>query len=256
MNRATVGGALVLLAGTAFADDSNCTADQYKRFSYTDPIPVMQGDILTTVSELLACKVSFPDQVLVFSRQGEALGEVRGFVAEDQILEQHNAASAAYLVMTHTETGENLAARIADLNLDFRAPDHLTLTAQTNSLSLFRYNPGPSSSEPGIMGPQVESLVPSLDDQWALTMVNMNAGLRGDPLQHVTFRSEPAGASLWIKGSPRGQTEKQYLVSRSQQWTVKMTLDGYHECNSDHYQRDDQSYNSVTITCRMRKQSD
>ncbi len=236
------------------ATAAECTMGHYTQFSYQEPVPLGKDSLQSVISRMLGCEIEVPDTVNVYSNDGTSFGEVKGLLGDEMILEEVGVYSGPYWVISEAHTGQEVAAPTDDIEIVLNTRDHFALALKTGHLPSVTYNPAAQGVEPRVVGPEVNELLPALRNQMVLAAFNASAGLGGDPLQEITFRSEPAAASLWFGSSYQGETEKRFGIARSQLDTVKMTLDGYEECNSLHYRREDTGYNVATITCEMKKQ--
>jgi hypothetical protein len=206
------------------------------------------------ISRILECEIEVPDTVNIYSNDGTSFGEVKGLLGDKKIFEEVGVYSGPYWVISEARTGQQFATPAGDVEIVLNKRYPFALTMKTGHLPSVEYNPAAQGVEPRVVGPEVDDLLPELRNQMALAVFSDSVGLGGDPLQEITFRSEPVAASLWFGASFKGETEKRFGIARSQLNTVKMTLDGYEECNSSHYRREDTGYNVATITCEMKKQ--
>lgn len=236
------------------ATAAECSKDHYSQFSYKEPIPLGDNSLLSMLSEVLRCEIEVPDTINVYSNDGTSFGEVKGLLGDKEIFEEVGVYSGPYWIISEARTGQQFVTPTGDVEIALNAQDPFALTMKTGRLPSVEYNPAAQGVEPRVVGPAVTELLPELRKQAVLAVFNASAGLGGDPLQEVTFRSEPAAASLWFGEAFKGETEKRFGIARSQLDAVKMTLEGYEECNSSHYRREDTGYNVATITCEMKKQ--
>ncbi|WP_417768673.1 hypothetical protein [Stappia sp.] len=239
---------------TVPATAAECSKDQYAQFSYKEPIPLGNDSLHSVISRILECEIEIPSEINVYYNDGMSFGEVKGLLGDKMIIEEIGVYSGPYWVISEARTGQQFVTPTGDVEIALNAREPFALTMKTGRLPSVKYNPATQGVEPRVVGPAVTELLPDLRNQAALAVFNASAGLGGDPLQEITFRSEPAAASLWFDDSFKGETEKRFGIARSQLNTVKMTLEGYEECNSSHYRRVDTGYNVATITCEMKKQ--
>lgn len=255
MLRCAFAAGFLISIGLSPAATAECTVDQYARFKLQEPIPLKETSLQSVLSQVLGCEISVPDTVNVYSREGISLGEVRGLLPSAMIVGEIGVRPEPYWVISEAQTGKEVATPVDGVNVVFNAPDHFALQLKTGILPSVRYNPAIEEEGPRVMGPLTDELLPALKNQMVLaTLNNYSMGLGGDPMQDVTFRSQPAGASLWFGASFKGATEKRFGISRSQLETVKMTLVGYEDCNSSDARKEDTGYNMAIVTCEMKKQ--
>ncbi|PFG63576.1 hypothetical protein AXZ77_2184 [Thioclava sp. ES.031] len=231
-----------------------CTVEDYSQFEYQEPIPLGNKPIQSVISNYLGCEVDLSNKVNFYSEKGVNLGEVKGLLADPLVFEELGVRSDLYWIISEANTGEEVATPADSVDILFGAPDNIALVAKAESVPLISYNPAAQGTEPRVVGPVSNELSPTLRNQMFLAAINASAGLNGDPLQEITFRSEPSAASLWFGSSFKGKTEKRFGIARSKLKSVRMTLDGYKECNSSNYKREDNGYNVATIICEMTKQ--